>query len=97
MGKPKTLHDLWTEYQHGVGGMKPAKDFTAEERGKCKHKYCRRKNVWDCISKLVNAGHSSANAVEKIYSVYGHGLSVSAIIAAMVKDKKTGGHPNLRV
>ena len=22
-------HDLWAEYQHGVGGRKPAKDFTS--------------------------------------------------------------------
>ena len=25
---PKTLHDLWDEYQVGIGGRKAAKDFS---------------------------------------------------------------------
>ena len=36
MKAPPTLHELWREYQDGIGGSKPAKDFTAEERGKKK-------------------------------------------------------------
>ena len=31
--KPRTLYDLWNEYQHGIGDQKAAKDFTAAERG----------------------------------------------------------------
>jgi hypothetical protein len=31
---PKTLHDLWNEYHFGIGGLKPAKDFTSAERGR---------------------------------------------------------------
>ena len=34
---PKTLFDLWHEYQFGLNGCKPAKDFTLEERGKVKN------------------------------------------------------------
>ena len=30
---PKTLHDLWDEYQVGIGGRKASKDFTFHERG----------------------------------------------------------------
>lgn len=94
---PRSLYDLWTEYQHGIGGNKAAKDFTYTERGKCKFKYCRRKVVWDCVSRHVNAGDSAVAAIKKIYDCYGNSLTVSAIINAMVKDKKTGGHPNLRI
>jgi hypothetical protein len=31
---PKTLHSLWREFEEGLGGRKPAKMFTARERGK---------------------------------------------------------------
>jgi hypothetical protein len=93
---PRTIFDLWTEYQTGLGGRKAAKDFTFKERGKCKFKYCRRKVVWDCIVRHVNAGHLAAVAIDKIYQCYGHSSNVSYIINAMVNDKKTGGHPNLR-
>jgi hypothetical protein len=94
---PRTLFDLWIEYQHGIGGNKPAKDFTYTERGKCKFKYCRRKVVWDCISKHVNAGYLAATAIDRIYQCYGRNQTVSSIIVAMVRDKKNGGHPNLRI
>jgi hypothetical protein len=34
--RPKSLHELWTEYMFGiVGGQKAAKDFTPVERGRC--------------------------------------------------------------
>ena len=94
---PRSLFDLWTEYVYGIGGRKPAKDFTFTERGKCKFKYCRRKVVWDCISRHVNAGYLAPTAIDRIYQCYGRSQTVSYIIVAMVKDKKTGGHPNLRI
>jgi hypothetical protein len=46
---PKTLNGLWTEYHYGIGGLKPAKDFTPSERGRCKKTYSQRKAVWDSI------------------------------------------------
>jgi hypothetical protein len=46
---PRTLAELWEEYQFGIGGRKPAKDFEAHERGNetngVKQKYYRRKLV----------------------------------------------------
>jgi hypothetical protein len=32
--RPKSLHELWTEYMFGIGGRKAAKDFTPVERGR---------------------------------------------------------------
>ena len=29
---PRTLFDLWTEYQYGIGGQKPAKDYSCRKR-----------------------------------------------------------------
>jgi hypothetical protein len=56
---PRTLGVLWQEWTDGIGGRKAARLFTREERGKCKHKYHRRKIVWDRIRLLVNAGHTA--------------------------------------
>ena len=97
---PRTLADLWTEYMHGIGGRKAAKDFTPSERGRVKWKYCRRKVVWDTIGRLCNSGYTVAAACRKIRMTYGIRLSVTQIINAMVKDRRLHrgrGHPNLRV
>ena len=50
---PKSLHTLWLEYQHGIGGRKPAKMFTPGERGRVKHKYCIQKPFWELISRMI--------------------------------------------
>ena len=36
---PRTLYELWDEYTNGIGGRKPAREFTSQERGKVKYKY----------------------------------------------------------
>ena len=94
---PKSLHDLWHEFQFGLNGSKPAREFTLQERGKNKSLYCRRKVFWDTISSLVRAGFTSEVAIDKVYQVYGRGTSVTTILIMMVRDRKTGGNPNLRV
>ena len=43
------------EYEFGSGGNKAAKLFTIAERGAVKHKYTRRKVVWDCIQRQINS------------------------------------------
>ena len=94
---PKSLFDLWHEYQFGLNGEKPAKEFNSQERGKNKSMYCRRKVFWDVIRNLVNAGFTSDAAIDKVYQVYGRATSVTTILVMMVRDRKTGGNPNLRV
>ena len=42
---PRSLYDLWTEYVHGIGGRKPASQFSHGERGKSKHKDFRHNVV----------------------------------------------------
>jgi hypothetical protein len=94
---PKNLFDLWEEYQMGLGGNKAAKEFTQEERGTCWFTYCRRKVFWDIISKHVNAGFTSAIAIDKVYQSYSRSLSVTDIINIIIKDKKNNGHPSVIV
>ena len=95
MNCPKDLYILWAEYEAGVGGNKPARQFTASERGKVKFKYSRQKIAWDVIDKMINAGNTSDVAIERIYSVYGH-QPVNKIIHELREGNKTGGHPILR-
>ncbi len=58
-------------------------------------KYHQRNVVWKKISELVRGGYTAERACNKTYSVYGHSLTVTAIINALVKDK--GLHPELRI
>ena len=95
MNCPKDLYILWDEYEAGVGGNKPARQFTAAERGKVKFKYSRRKIAWDVIDNMVNAGNTSDVAIERIYSVYGQ-QPVNKIINELRQAKKAGGHSMLR-
>ena len=88
MPTPRSLHDLWQEYEFGVGGRKAAKLFSYSERGRSKHKFHRRKIVWDLISGLVRQGHTADSGIDRIYAVYGGQTSVSNIINGLKRDKK---------
>ena len=68
---PKNLYVLWAEYESGIGGNKPARLFTASERGAVRFKYCRRKIVWDAVEALVQRGLTSDVAIDRIYSECG--------------------------
>lgn len=94
---PKTLHDLWREYEFGLNGFKAAKDFTVSERGKEKYKYYRRNCFWKQVAELIRAGDSADRACDKFYEVYGGDKSVTQILNCIIADKKNGGHHRLRV
>ena len=83
----KNLYDLWHEYKFGLAGNKAAKHFTSRERGKCRFMYSRRKVFWDMIQKMINAGHTSDSAVDKVYLVYGRSLAFTYILKKVVADR----------
>ena len=90
--KPANLYILWAEWHQGVGGLKPARLFTAEERGHSRFKFSRRKIVWDAVQALVLSGDSHQVAVDKLYQQYGENLTVSQIISKMQKERtRTAG------
>jgi hypothetical protein len=93
---PRTLHDLWVEWEFGTAGKKAAKNFTAQERGKNKYKFYLRKFFWKQVSEMVRSGMSAQVACDKIYEVYGVRAPVSAILKKLQRDSRTGGHPALR-
>ena len=90
MATPRSLHDFWQEFQHGVGGRKAARLFCYSERGRSKFKYFWQKVVWDLIAGLVRQGHTADAGIDRIYAVYGGQTSVTAtnIIAGLKRDKK---------
>jgi hypothetical protein len=89
---------LWVEYQTGIGGRKPARDFTAQERGRDKYRFYRRKHVWDIVVNLVNAGVQARVEIDRIYNHYGATRSVSNIIKDIMRDKRNnGGLPQAKV
>jgi hypothetical protein len=95
--KPKDLYDLWKEYTHGLEGSKAASEFNPRERGgKNKDKYCRRKNFWDTVERLLAKGYNNRTAIDRIYATYGNSLTVTQIINKLKTDKLIGNHPSLR-
>ena len=95
---PRTLYILWEEYENGIGGRTAASLFTSQERGRVKHKYYRRKAVWDCISALVRAGFTARVAIDRIYTVYGIDTPVTSIINQLKRDRRTGNlHLSLQI
>ena len=97
MPRPRSVHDLWVEYQFGTGGRKPARSFTAEERGKVKSVYSFRRPLWEKVDELVRTGRSAHVACDMIYQAYGQDATVTAILRQMKKDRRTGWPPVLRV
>jgi hypothetical protein len=97
---PRTRYSLWDEYEHGgIGVRKAARTFTREERGRVKHKYVRRKPVWDTNAALVRAGLLAQVAIDRIYNVYGRATSITTIINQLRVDIRSGTilHPSLQV
>jgi hypothetical protein len=93
---PRTLYLLWGEYAQDIGGRKAAPLFSREERGRAKHKYHRRKVVWDCVAGLVRAGFTAQVAIDRVYQVYGEGTTVTTIINRVKQDRRAGRvHPSL--
>jgi hypothetical protein len=88
MPTPSSPHDLWQEYEFGVGGRKVAKIFSYSERGHSKHKYHHRKIAWYLISGLVRQGHTADAGKDRIHAVYGGQSSVSNIINGLKRDKE---------
>ena len=52
--RPKLLAQLWDEWINGIGGRLPAKEFTAEQRGKCRAVFSQRKVFWDCMERQID-------------------------------------------
>ena len=85
---PKDLYTVWKEWEFGLNGTKPARDFTIHERGKNKFAFSHRKNLWDTVTRMIAHGFTSDTAIDRIYLVYGQGKSVCSICSALAKDRR---------
>ncbi|DBA04549.1 TPA: hypothetical protein N0F65_011097 [Lagenidium giganteum] len=79
--RPTTLSKRPTDL---CAGNKPAKLFTARERGGCKFTYSLRLNFWRLVEAMTRRGHTSDMAIDTIYATYGRSLAVTAILHAML-------------
>ena len=89
----RTIQDLWREWTTGLHGHKAAKDFNAQERGRCKSKFCRRKIVWDLIRQHINAGRLATDVIAAIYAAYPQ-KSVTQIINTIRRQKSNNELPS---
>ena len=85
---PKSLYMLWNEYEFGIGGRRPAKTFSKEERGTDRFNYYKRNIFWSLVVEMVHRGRSANDAIDKIYQAYGYKTSVTKIIKKLQDDKK---------
>ena len=67
---PRDLYVVWKEWEFGLNGTKPARDFTAHERGMNKFAFSWRKNLWDTVTCMIAHGFTSDTAIDRIYLVY---------------------------
>ncbi|KAH9150675.1 hypothetical protein AeRB84_006523 [Aphanomyces euteiches] len=88
--RPRDLYDLWREYEFGLGGSKPPKEFTAKERGACKWIYSTRLAFWKLVTALINRNHTSDTAIDAVYGAYGRSSSVTHILSQIRVDKSSG-------
>ena len=66
------LEFLWDEYQNEVGGQKPAREFTREERGQCKAVYSQQKPFWECMERQIDRGDTKIKALKRVMQVHEH-------------------------
>ncbi|CAB9505314.1 hypothetical protein SEMRO_227_G092310.1 [Seminavis robusta] len=96
LAKYRTVGSAWQEWMHGIGGNKPAKNFTADDIRACKSTYSRRKPLWTLMATLVNAQKAPAWVISKIEEHYKG--SVLNITAAIKQDTIMGSlHEDLCV
>lgn len=91
MSNPKTLHQIWDEYEQGWAGNKSARLFTPQERGnttgaKNKDTYLLRNILWKNVEEMIARGWDATTAVSQIEKGY-EGLSVSGMLKQLKTDR----------
>ncbi len=84
---PQDLFILWREWERGIAGGKPARQYSHRERGAKKSTFSRWHIFWDQVEDMIQWEHSSDMGIDKIYQVYGWTKSVAKILAEMKMDK----------
>jgi hypothetical protein len=59
---------LWTKFEFGIGGRKPARHWTLDERGYKKNKkaHYRKNNIWKVQDYLIKKNYNIQAANDKI-------------------------------
>jgi len=86
---PKSLNVLWNEYMYGIGGNKPAKEFTEIERGLVATQYCRRLKIWSEINSRIRSGVTAEVAIDDMYEKYGSNCTITEIINSITEEQKS--------
>jgi hypothetical protein len=85
--RPRDLYVLWREFEVGLDGGKPVRDYTPSERGANRYTFSQHKNYWDAVGSLLIKGYSVDLAIDMVYEAYGKNYSVTAILDAIIVDK----------
>eukprot|EP00536_Pseudo-nitzschia_multiseries_P013237 jgi/Psemu1/34513/gm1.34513_g len=81
--RPQTIQALWDGHQNGLGGRKPAREFTDVKWGR------------GCMERLLDPETDVNTAIAKIKRCYG-GCTMTQLIRKRWPDEMWGGHYQLR-
>ncbi|KAG9408425.1 hypothetical protein AC1031_021664 [Aphanomyces cochlioides] len=87
--RPLDLYELWKEYEFGLAGSIPAKQFSEKERGAVKFTFCFRAKLWRLVEAMLKRGYTSDTAIDAVYAKFGRSKSVSAILTELRRFKLT--------
>ncbi|CAK4679340.1 unnamed protein product [Aphanomyces euteiches] len=87
--RPLDLYELWKEYEFGLAGSIPAKQFSEKERGAVKFTFCFRSKLWRLVEAMLKRGYTSDTAIDAVYAKFGRSKSVSAILTELRRSKLT--------
>lgn len=89
----KGLGELWQEWEHGIAGSKPAKEWTKNETAG-NSSYSRRLPVWLLLERLiVSKKKLPAEAFRLLELFYGERTSITKMGVLIRKQELNGSMP----
>ncbi len=61
-----------------------------------KFTYYQQNVCWVQVANMVREGYTHDMAIDLSFRGYGQNCAVTKLLMAMIRDKKTGGHPTLK-
>jgi hypothetical protein len=89
--RPTDLFVIWKEYEFGIGGHKPVKEFMTRERGASQAGFSHHKVFWDAVLDLIRLVYIQETATDKICLTYECDTSITDILTLIRADKAYGG------
>ena len=93
LAKVRRLGDYWQEWEHGIGGNKPAKEWTSSE-SKANSTYSRRLPIYLLLQRLIHRKKKlPAEAFRLVTQAFGNDTSLGKVSEAIRIHEENGTMP----